>query len=106
MRNYIEPQIDLTITANQKCACCKSTKDIKVNYKYGFDLIVYDCLSLCEEDKIPTSLDYDIDNSAIFKKEDEQFADDWYLMHETDPSVNLLCPECILDFNTTHYVIT
>jgi len=40
MRNYIKPQIDLTITANQKCVWCKTTKDIKVNYKYGFDWIV------------------------------------------------------------------
>jgi len=106
MRNYIKPQIDLTITANQKCACCKGTKDIKVNYKYGFDWIVYDCLSLCKENDIPTSFDYDIDNSAISKKEDEEFADDWYLIHEADPTVELLCPECILECNTTHIVIT
>jgi len=69
----------LTITANQKCAWCKATKDIKVHYKYGFDWIVYDCLSLCQEDEIPKSFVYDIDNSAIFKQEDEEFADDWYL---------------------------
>jgi len=106
MRNYIKPQIDLTIPANQKCAWCKSTKDVKVNYKYGFDLIVHDCLSLCKEDEIPTSFDYDIDNSAIFTKEDEWFADDWYLIHEADPTVELLCPECTLDFNTIHYIIT
>ena len=62
MRNYVKPQIDLTITANPKCAWCKATKEIKVNYKYGFDWIVNDCLSLCEEDKIPTSFDNDIDN--------------------------------------------
>ena len=106
MRNYIKPQTDLTIPANQKCACCESTKDIKVHYKYGFDFIVFDCLSLCEENEIPTSFDYDIDNSAIFKKEDEEFADDWYLIHEADPSVNLLCPECTVDINTIHYEIT
>jgi len=35
-----------------------------------------DCLSLYKEDETPTSFDYDIDNSAIFKKEDEEFADD------------------------------
>ena len=106
MRSYIKPQIDLTITANQKCVWCKTTKDIKVNYKYGFDWIVSDCLSLYKEDEIPKSFDYDIDNSAIFKKEDEWFADDWYLMHEADPSVKILCPECSFDFNTTHYIIT
>ena len=106
MRNYIKPQIDLTIPANQKCACCKSTKDIEVHYKNGFDFVVYDFLSLCEENEIPTSFDYDIDNSAIFKKEDEWFADDWYLIHEANALVNLLCPECIININTIHYVIT
>ena len=106
MKNHIKPQIDLTIHTNQKCACCESTKDIKVHYKYGFDFIVYDCLSLCEKNEIPTSFDYDIHNSAIFKKEDEEFSDLWYLMHEADPSVNILCPECTSDINTTHYEIT
>jgi len=106
MINYIKPQIDLTIPANQKCAYCESTKDIKVNYKYGFDFIVNDCLSLCLEDENPKSFDYDINNSAIFKKEDEELADNWYLMHEAGPSVNILCPECTSDINTTHYVIT
>jgi len=94
------------ITTNQKGAFFKVTKDIKVNYKYGFDLIVYDYLSFCKEDEIPTSFDYDIDNSAIFKKEDEWFADDWYLIHEADPTVELLCPKCSLDFSTTHIIIT
>ena len=106
MRSYIKPQIDFTIAANQKCVCCKNTKDINVHYKYGFEFVVRDCLSLCKEDEIPTSFDYDIDNSAIFKKEDEWFADDWYLMHEADSSVNLSCPECTLDINTIHYEIT
>jgi len=106
MRNYIKPQTDLTIPANQKCACCTSTKNIEVYYKNGFDFVVYDCLSLCEENEIPTSFDYDIDNSAIFKKEDEEFADDWYLIHEANSSVNILCPECIVNINTIHYEIT
>ena len=57
VRNYIKPQIDLKITANEKCAWCKATKDIMINYKYGFDWIVYDCLSLCQEVEIPKSFD-------------------------------------------------
>jgi len=42
----------------------------------------------------------------MFKKEDEWFADDWYLIHEANALVNLLCPECIININTIHYVIT
>ena len=106
MRNHIKPPIDLTIRANQKCACCKSTKDIKVNYKYDFDFVVDECLSLAEDDETPTSFDYDIDNSAIFKKEDEEFSDLWYLMHQADDTVEILCPECISDINIIHHEIT
>ena len=106
MRNCIKPQIDLKTMAKKECACCKLTKDIEINRSNSFEFEVYDFLSLCDKNEIPTSFDYVIDNSAIFKKEDEEFSDDWYLSHEAGPTSRLLCAKCNLECNATHIIIT
>ena len=56
-----------------------------------FKYLVCDFLTLFDETNVPTSFDNGIDNSAIFKKEDEEFSDTWYLYHKANATLRPLC---------------
>jgi len=105
MRNCINPQIqDFKRLAKKECEFCKDTNNIHIDHIYMFKYLMSDFL--IDRTDIPTKFDDNIDNSAIFKKEDIEFSNEWYLYHATHATLRPLCAKCNLSRNKTHYIIT
>ena len=95
MRNTIQPQIDdFRKSAKKECEFCKKTNDIHIDHIYKFQYLVSDFL--IDKTDIPTMFDDNIDNTAIFKKKDINFANDWYSYHAKHATLRPLCSKCNL----------
>jgi len=107
MKNCIKPQIqEIKRMAKKECECCKDIGNIHMDHIYMFKYLVCDFLTLFDETNVPTGFDNGIDNSAVFKKKDEEFSDTWYLHHKANATLRPLCSKCNLPRCKTHVIYT
>jgi hypothetical protein len=94
-RNSIDYQIkDFRNNCTKECVLCGCNQDIHIDHIYLFKNLVKDFIN--ERDDIPTSFDDNIDNTAIFKKENINFENEWKEYHEKHSTLRPLCKNCNL----------
>jgi 5-methylcytosine-specific restriction endonuclease McrA len=77
------------------CAKCESVEALSVDHKTTpFSTIFTDFME-GELDEIPTKFDFDRKcNTAIFKRDDDEFKERWILYHRSRATYQLLCKPC------------
>ena len=102
MRNCINPQIqDFKRLSKKECEFCKDTNNIHIDHIYMFKNLVSDFITIQDKKNIPTKFDDNIDNMAIFKKEDIDFSNEWYSYHYVHARLRCLCSKCNLSRSKT-----
>lgn len=95
MRNYIDPQIkEFRRLNNNQCEQCGTKKNIHIDHIYMFQYLVSDFIE--NRTDIPTEFDENKDNTSKFKKEDIEFANEWYQYHLKHSQLRPLCAKCNL----------
>jgi hypothetical protein len=77
-----------------ECYFCKSKENIEIDHNILFK-ILYDDFTKDRND-IPLSFDDNYYNSAVFKKDDKQFQNDWIEYHKKNAILQCLCKTCNL----------
>ncbi len=96
MRYAISPQI---IDFKNKCELleckfCKSKENIEIDHVILFKLLCDDFLK--DRNDISSSFDDTFCFSTVFKKDDNQFQDDWIEYHRKNAILQCLCKTCNL----------
>jgi hypothetical protein len=77
-----------------ECALCKSKDNIHIDHIILFKTLYDEFLR--DKKDIPTTFDDNFYNSAVFKKEDKLFENEWIEYHMNHSSLRCLCKNCNL----------
>jgi hypothetical protein len=77
-----------------ECYLCKSKEDIHIDHIILFKSLYDDFIK--DRKDIPSTFDDNFYNTAIFKKEDEVFKNEWIEYHKNNASLRCLCKTCNL----------